>query len=148
MLAAGTVLVLSYAARTAEGARSHATAYWSGARDIVYRAVAEQIRARTPQGERFASVEVGTLAYYSGLRAFDIGMLVTNRKQRPSTPIRWVVLDDNYLGLAPPWPALGTAEGGAPEPFRAHLYAVPVDRSYFEILHARLAHARKVHAGK
>lgn len=139
LLIAGIGLTTAYAQRTASAALMHDRARWNGARDSVYRSLGEHMRAHSRPGELFASVEVGTLAYYTQLPAFDIGMLVTNRKQRPASHIRWVVLDDAFLGLAPPFPAVGDAS--TPQ-FRAHLFEVPQGTSYFDILHARLAASR------
>lgn len=101
------LLLASYGARFVGEARGHATAYWSGARDQVYRQMADHLRAHTQPDDLILSVEVGTLAYWSDRPMADLGGLVTPPNQlatklegSPDGPHRWMVLDKLYLHLA------------------------------------------------
>lgn len=133
-------LALAYGARSAQLAAAQGADYWTGARDKTYREIAAYLEPRIQPGDRFAAIEVGTLAYYTQLPAFDIGMLVTDRKKPPPTPIRYVVLDPLFADLAPPFAPVGQARS---HDFSAALYEIPKDISYFDILHERLAARRK-----
>lgn len=66
-----------YGARTARYAMAQQDAYWYGARDAVYRDLANYLGEHATHADRIASTEVGTIAYYTGLRVFDIAGLVT-----------------------------------------------------------------------
>jgi hypothetical protein len=95
---AGSVLLIGASLRFVHAARTLAPSYWSGQRDAVYREVAGYLAAHASAGERFASVEVGTIAYYSGLPAFDLGGLVTpTGESMASYPVRFIVVDRMYM---------------------------------------------------
>lgn len=143
IFALALLLCAPYAARTLQLARDQGADYWTGARDKTYREIAKYLAPRMQPGDRFAAIEVGTLAYYTQMPAFDIGMLVTDRKKPPPTPIRYVVLDPLFADLAPPFPPVGQ---GRSHDFSAALYEVPKGVSYFELMHARLAERRKQQA--
>jgi hypothetical protein len=139
LLALAGAIALLYGARTSSLARAQEADYWTGARDKTYLEIASYLKPRILPGDRFAAIEVGTLAYYTQLPAFDIGMLVTDRKKPPPTPIRYVVLDPVFADLAPPYPPVGR---GKSHDFSAALYEIPSGVSYFDILHQRLAERR------
>ncbi len=118
------VAMLLVAARTAQGARDYAHGHWTGERDATYRRIARFLRARARPGEQFASIEVGTLAYYSDLSAYDLGGIVTDLRRTAmiDRPVRYLVLDTKYLASAPPWPPLFHAAEGD---FEAFVYYMP-----------------------
>lgn len=140
LVALAALLATAYTVRTLQLAERQDADYWTGARDKTYLEIASYLRPRIQPGDRFAAIEVGTLAYYTQLPAFDIGMLVTDRKKPPPTPIRYVVLDPLFADLAPPFSPIGQ---GRSHQFSAALYEVPSGVSYFDILHTRLAERRK-----
>jgi hypothetical protein len=87
--------------------------YWTGQRDAVYRRVAGYLRAHAPADAWFASVEVGTIAYFSGRCGYDLGGLVTKGDDAIGAhPIRYIVVDENYLTHAPPTPPVFSAQQG------------------------------------
>jgi hypothetical protein len=95
--------------------------YWSGQRDVVYRRVAAYLRAHAAPDAWFASVEVGTIAYFSGRSGYDLGGLVTKGDDAIGThAIRYIVVDKNYLTHAPPTPPVFSAQQGE---FMAKVYA-------------------------
>jgi len=121
--AALVLLLLLTCARTAFVAATHRDDYWSGARDDVYKRLARVLGQRAKPGEAFASVEVGTLAYYTHLRVYDMGGLVTDTAHvSRDGAVRWLVLDANYTWMAPPWPPVYAVEDRV---FSAFLYQVP-----------------------
>ncbi len=69
------VVLFSY--RTAQFARAQPDAYWYGARDQAYRNVADYLNAHASANDAVVSDEVGTVAYYTGLRMIDTAGLVT-----------------------------------------------------------------------
>jgi hypothetical protein len=98
-----------------------ASGYWTGQRDVVYRRVADYLRAHTTPEAWFASVEVGTIAYFSGRCGYDLGGLVTKGDDPIGAhDVRYLVLDKNYLRHAPPTPPVFSAQQGE---FVANLYA-------------------------
>ncbi len=117
-------LLLLAAARTAIASRDYAHGHWTGRRDAAYRRIARFLRDRARPGEQFASIEVGTLAYYSGLSAYDLGGIVTDLERTAliSRPVRYLVLDTKYITHAPPWPPLFSAADGD---FKAFVYYLP-----------------------
>lgn len=140
LLQLAALLAIVYGSSTLSRARAQEADYWTGARDKTYLEIASYLKPRIRPGDRFAAIEVGTLAYYTQLPAFDIGMLVTDRKKPPPTPIRYVVLDPVFADLAPPYAPVGQ---GKSHDFSAALYEIPNGVSYFDILHQRLAERRK-----
>lgn len=91
-------LALLQAARFADAARTLAAGYWTGQRHSTYLEIARYLRQHAAAGEWFASVEVGTIAYYSKLSAFDVGGLVTRPDARlEQFPVRFVVVDQLYM---------------------------------------------------
>jgi uncharacterized membrane protein (UPF0136 family) len=140
LLLLAALLAFFYGSRTLSLARAQEADYWTGARDKTYLQIASYLQPRLQPGDRFAAIEVGTLAFYTQLPAFDIGMLVTERKKPPPTPIRYVVLDPLFADLAPPFPPAGQ---GRSHGFSAALYEVPSGVSYFDIMHSKLAERRK-----
>jgi hypothetical protein len=140
LLLLAALLAFLYGSRTLSLASGQEADYWTGARDKTYLQIASYLQPRIQPGDRFAAIEVGTLAYYTQLPAFDIGMLVTERKKPPPTPIRYVVLDPLFADLAPPFPPAGQ---GRSHGFSAALYEIPPGVSYFDIMHKKLAERRK-----
>jgi hypothetical protein len=140
LLSLAALFAAAYTVRTVQLAQHQASDYWTGARDKTYLEIASYLKPRIQPGDRFAAIEVGTLAYYTQLPAFDIGMLVTERKKPPPTPIRYVVLDPLFADLAPPFPPVGQ---GRSHDFSAALYEIPSGVSYFDIMHSKLAERRK-----
>jgi hypothetical protein len=100
MLAA---LVLAGATRTLQAAATHRDSFWSGSRDAAYRRVAAYLLEHAQPGDEFAALEVGTLAYYTRLPAYDLGGLVTDLRRTPMVDrnVRWLVLDRQHLHVAP-----------------------------------------------
>jgi hypothetical protein len=98
---------LVYGQRALEFARTHEHGAWHGSRDHVYRDTARYLRTHARPNDIVASVEVGTIAYYTNLRMYDWGGLVTpNAVFRPTQPrLNWAVIDMNFeelrVGLAP-----------------------------------------------
>jgi hypothetical protein len=98
---------LVYGYRAAEFARTHEHGKWHGSRDHVYRDTARYLRKHARPRDVVASVEVGTIAYYTDLRMYDWGGLVTpDAVFRPTEPrLNWAVIDMNFeelrVGLAP-----------------------------------------------
>ncbi len=125
------LLLASYGARFVAEARGHASAYWSGARDQVYRQMADRLRAHTAPDDLILSVEVGTLAYWSDRPMADLGGLVTPPDQLAAKlegsadgPHRWMVLDKLYLHLAGgrrPIAGFRAGDSGSGE-FQAYLF--------------------------
>ena len=106
--------------RFAGECRTADSGYWTGQRDAVYRRIAAYMSAHARPGEWFASVEVGTLAYFSGLPAYDLGGLVTRHDDpMQDHPVRFIVLDKAYLAMAPSrLPVFSAQEGD----FMARVY--------------------------
>jgi hypothetical protein len=125
-------LALAYAARSTRFAREHADAYWNGARDQAYREIAAYLRAHARPTDVVASVEVGTIAYYSDLTMYDWGALITpHPEMRPLRPrLSWTVVDalfqDRFAADMPPVKTFGV--GG----FSANVYS-------FDLMHAAFA---------
>jgi hypothetical protein len=98
-LAAGLLgcLVLVYGFRSARWGEYVEDGYWWGARHKVYRNTAEYLRSRGVGPEdTVATVEVGTLAYYSDVRVFDLGGLVTRAPESVEDwpQVDWAVFAD------------------------------------------------------
>jgi len=75
--AAAVGLVAWQVSHTLAVARQLPTAKWSGARDTIYRNVAEWLNANARPGSSVAMCEVGAIAYYSDVRVIDLWGLVT-----------------------------------------------------------------------
>lgn len=109
-LAALGAMVAAHAAESVEWMLKWRNGYWYGDRQRAYVRTAEYLRRHgDPQHDVVASVEVGTLAYYSGFTMYDLGGIVT-RLPGPGDPLPeldWFVTDPTYLSWAP--------EGQAPE---------------------------------
>lgn len=120
------VLVLASVFRMGKAALSVYEDYWGGARDQTYRRIARYLGKQARAGDSFASPEVGTIAYYSKLNAFDMGGLVTDVEDSGSErAVRFIVLDQFYLGMAPPWdPEFAWRSGG----FAAFVFRIPEGR--------------------
>lgn len=117
-------LALLCTRRTVLAAGSHPEGFWNGARDATYLQVATYLAEHAEPGDRFASIEVGTLAYYSGLAAYDLGGLVTDLRRDPMVErnVRWLVLDKRYLAHAPPTaPVYGAVKGE----FETYVFYLP-----------------------
>ncbi len=87
-----------YIVQTVDAIRAYPTHYWLGARQEVYRDIASYLRVVGKKTQRIASVEVGTLAFYSDQLMHDWGGLITREKtQEPIRPYQWAVIDRLYL---------------------------------------------------
>jgi hypothetical protein len=92
---------------TVEFARSYEMDVWYGARDAEYRKVAAWLSTSADPRDIVAAEEVGTLAYYTGLRMNDYSGLVTKYPgevfwrlaHRQTTHFRWLVLNEKELEL-------------------------------------------------
>jgi hypothetical protein len=80
-------------------------AYWYGARDQVYRDIAELIHERAMPGDVIVAPEVGTLAYHTELPMIDLAGLVTRNPRRTleqlESPPRFKVTVPAYGGRGP-----------------------------------------------
>ncbi|HEX2677779.1 MAG TPA: hypothetical protein VHM19_14100, partial [Polyangiales bacterium] len=122
-----SLIGLCVVARTSVMAATYRDAYWTGARHAVYRRLAVLIAGAAKPGDAFASVEVGTLAYYTHLRVYDMGGLVTDTAKVSGDPaVRWLVLDSNYMWMAPPWKPVF---GGKQERFKAYVFHIPAGKT-------------------
>jgi hypothetical protein len=120
-------LALAGVARSWEASRAYDDGYWTGGRDRAYRRVAAFLASHAAAGDEFASVEVGTLAYYADLPAYDLGGLVTDlrRTNMVDRPVRWLVLDRQYMRSRPKWePVFSTSSRG----FEAFVFFIPAPR--------------------
>jgi hypothetical protein len=118
------ILLVGIASRSVRAAADVDQGYWTGARHAAYSKVAQHLREQRRETGEFASIEVGTIAYYSDRSAYDLGGLVTDLRTDPMArhPVRWVVLDKRYLYAAPPWPPAYVANEGN---FGAYVYKMP-----------------------
>jgi hypothetical protein len=99
--------VAAFAVGTVKFARSYETEPWYGARDAVYRKVSAWLSAHADPRDIVAAEEVGTLAYYTGLRMNDHTGLVTRYPgdvfwrlaHRQATRFRWLVLNGKEIEL-------------------------------------------------
>ena len=94
----GCTLTLFYARECVAFARAHTTAFWYGARDTAYRDISAYLLTHARPSDVVASVEVGTLAYYTDMRMYDWGGLVTvHPVLRPLSPqLSWIVVDSLF----------------------------------------------------
>jgi hypothetical protein len=114
------VLLLMAAYRFVNDCRGFDAGYWTGQRDAAYRRVAGYLGEHAQPADWFAAIEVGTVAYYTNLSAYDLGGLVT-RADDPAAahPLRWLVLDKLYVQRSPPSPPVLIAREGD---FEAYLF--------------------------
>lgn len=100
-LSLGLVLVVGY--RTSDYVRIHEKGFWYGARDRVYRCVADYISAHSSPRDVVVADEVGTISYYSQLPMIDLeGLMTINPRERIRTPgrkPRWYVWVPAYAGI-------------------------------------------------
>jgi hypothetical protein len=120
-------LIVGIAVRSVRASTELPDAYWTGARDSVYQDVALFLRNHLRVDEEFASVEVGTISYYSERTAYDLGGLITDLRTDAMArhPVRLLVLDKRYLYTAPPWVPLRVFSKGE---FDAYVYEMPMPR--------------------
>jgi hypothetical protein len=119
--AALLALLALYGASTTRFALAHERDYWFGARHTVYRAVAAFLRERAGPSDVVASLEVGTIAYYSGVRMHDWDGLVSRDPRRLPPELRWFVVDGAYVDRFPGFePVMVWTRGGV----AAHLFQV------------------------
>jgi hypothetical protein len=91
-------LIANQAIRFADAAQNLDARYWTGERQATYVEIAKYLTEHARPGEWFGSVEVGTIAYYSNLPAFDFGGLVTRPYERlEQHPVRFLVVDKLYM---------------------------------------------------
>jgi hypothetical protein len=91
-------LIAYQAARFAGDARTLDARYWTGQRHATYLEISKYLAEHASAGEWFGSVEVGTIAYYANLPAFDFGGLVTRPYERlEQHPVRFLVVDKLYM---------------------------------------------------
>lgn len=74
--AASLGIIAVFGFRTGALALEHPRQYWLGARDAVYRQVAGYLLQHSDPSDIVASVEVGTIAYYSRRGMHDLGGLI------------------------------------------------------------------------
>jgi hypothetical protein len=93
------LLALAYGHRSLQFAQGHRQDYWFGARDTAYREIARYLDKHARPSDVVASVEVGTIGYYSGLTMYDWGGLITTHPlQRPLRPrLSWTVVDKLFI---------------------------------------------------
>lgn len=119
--AAAGALVAALVALNAGGVYAEAvsipTTYFAGGRDALYRATAEWLVATPGRCARTASLEVGTLAYYSNRTFVDRMGLVTpaagaemKRTKARDVSVAWTVREFHpdcfaFAGSERPWPA-------------------------------------------
>jgi hypothetical protein len=104
-LSGGLLFVSVY--RFAREGQTLDAGYWTGQRDSVYRRIAAELQVRARPSEEFASVEVGTIAFYSDLPAYDLGGLITlPGDPMQDHPVRFLVVDKAYPQLKPRVPPL------------------------------------------
>jgi len=92
---------------TVEFARSYEMDVWYGARDAEYRKVAAWLSTSADPRDIVSAEEVGTLAYYTGLRMNDHTGLVTKYPgdvywrlaHKQTTHFRWLVLNGKEIEL-------------------------------------------------
>lgn len=81
----------------------HEHAYWYGARDMVYRRIAEYLRTHADPGDVVAAEAVGTIAYYSQLPILDLEGLITAKPREqltdPQRRPRWYIWVPDYRGI-------------------------------------------------
>jgi hypothetical protein len=120
-------LIASNVLRSYEATYEVDSGYWTGQRDAVYQQVAQLLRENLRPDEEFASVEVGTLAYYSERIAYDLGGLISDFATDPMSghPVRLLVLDKRYLYSAPRRPPVTAVSQGD---FSAYLFELPAGR--------------------
>ena len=94
-LAPIALLCVAYGVTAAGFARDHEHAAAHGARDSVHRAVARFLSVHARPSDLVATVEVGTVAYYSNLTMYDWGGLITPHVVfRPTDRrINWALVD-------------------------------------------------------
>ncbi|MBM4395675.1 MAG: hypothetical protein FJ087_08290 [Deltaproteobacteria bacterium] len=101
-IAAVTVLGLAWFLRSATASAEYDATYWGGGRDRAYRATAAYLIDHAKPTDVVASVEVGTIGYYSDLPMYDWGGLVTPEPfdfgTRPEH--RFVAVDRLYVWKA------------------------------------------------
>ncbi|MCB9639599.1 MAG: hypothetical protein H6727_11965 [Myxococcales bacterium] len=91
-------LLADYGLQTSRFVQSYPTHYWLGARQFVYKDVASYLQRVGKKTDRIASIEVGTLAFYSDMPMHDWGGLITrNPAKTPKKPYRWSLVDRLYL---------------------------------------------------
>jgi hypothetical protein len=96
-VAAGLLLVV-HGARFAQSAQNLDADYWTGQRHATYQAISKFLMEQAKPGDWFGSVEVGTIAYYTNLPAFDFGNLVTRPYARlDEHPVHFFVVDKFYI---------------------------------------------------
>lgn len=97
-MSASVALIAFQVVRFAGAARSLDASYWTGQRQATYVEISKYLAEHANAGEWFGSVEVGTIAYYSNLPAFDFGGLVTRPYERlQEHPVRFLVVDKLYM---------------------------------------------------
>jgi hypothetical protein len=95
--ACGYLIAVQFA-RFAVSARELEARYWTGQRQATYVEISKYLVQHAAAGDWFGSVEVGTIAYYSNLSAFDFGGLVTRPYARlEQHPVRFLVVDKLYM---------------------------------------------------
>jgi hypothetical protein len=97
-VAVAIALIVNQTVRFSITARDLEARYWTGQRQATYREISKYLTDHAAPGDWFGSVEVGTIAYYSNLPAFDFGGLVTRPYDRlEQHPVRFLVVDKLYM---------------------------------------------------
>ena len=96
-------LLVSGGVQSAERISGYRDSRWNGARDRTYREVAAFLEEHGDrEREYFASVEVGTVAYYSDFSAMDLGWLISPRGTLlDQGELRWLLIDPLYRSFVP-----------------------------------------------
>lgn len=107
---AAVLVVCAYLVRTIDFAASVSTSPAFGGRDACYRAVSELLVKTARPNDWVSSVEVGTIAYWSGLPMHDRGGLVTKdpwdwihaEARHKKTPLRFYVMNHEDVDVLRP----------------------------------------------
>ena len=119
----------------------HRNQRMNGSREKTYLKTAEYLNEHADPDDTVASIEVGTIAYYTDLRMHDWGHLITTKPKKyrrgRDVPYRWMIIDFGYRRLRP-----------------KHLRANHIERSgkfgvwIYDLEHPKPRKNRKKHRGK
>ncbi len=93
-----SLFLAEYGMRTLTFYVQQTSLYWNGARDRSYQAVSEFLQRNADPADVVGAVEVGTIAYKTGLRMHDLSGLITVHPVVGGvgqSPYRWLVLRES-----------------------------------------------------